>query len=80
VTITCLRPIASESGPVNSRPTASIAVEIDSETLLLAGVTPNSAEYRQNRLDAVEQGEGGQTGGEEGESDPHKLGVPRLIN
>ena len=44
VTITCLRPIASESGPVNSRPTASIAVEIDSETLLLAGVTPNSVE------------------------------------
>ena len=44
VTITCLRPMASDSGPVNSRPTASIAVEIDSEILLLAGETPNSLE------------------------------------
>ena len=42
VTITCLRPIASDSGPVNSNPTASMAVEIDSEILLCAGETPNS--------------------------------------
>ncbi|MNF02159.1 hypothetical protein D3C80_2012680 [compost metagenome] len=42
VTITGLRPIASESGPVNSKPTASMPVEIDSEILLLAGDTPNS--------------------------------------
>ena len=42
VTITGLRPIASDSGPVNSRPTANIAVEIESEILLLAGDTPNS--------------------------------------
>ncbi|MNL86538.1 hypothetical protein D3C87_2152770 [compost metagenome] len=44
VTITCLRPMASESGPVNSSPTASIPVETESEILLLAGVTPNSWE------------------------------------
>ncbi len=37
VTITGLRPIASESGPVKSKPIASMAVEIESETLLLAG-------------------------------------------
>ncbi len=36
VTITGLRPIASDSGPVNSKPTANIAVEIESEILLLA--------------------------------------------
>jgi hypothetical protein len=34
--------MASDSGPVNSRPTASIAVEMESEILLLAGDTPNS--------------------------------------
>ena len=44
VTITGLRPIASESGPVNSNPIASIAVEMESEILLLAGDTPNSCE------------------------------------
>ncbi|CAH2817777.1 hypothetical protein SEA27A368_06430 [Salmonella enterica] len=44
VTITGLRPIASESGPVKSKPIASMAVEIESETLLLAGETPNSWE------------------------------------
>ncbi|VDR27063.1 Uncharacterised protein [Raoultella terrigena] len=42
VTITFLRPMASEMGPVNSSPTASMAVEIDSEILLLAGEIPNS--------------------------------------
>ena len=42
VTITGLRPMASDSGPVNNRPTASIAVEMESEILLLAGETPNS--------------------------------------
>ncbi|MNI82687.1 hypothetical protein D3C73_1394250 [compost metagenome] len=42
MTITGLRPMASESGPVNRRPIASMAVEIDSEILLLAGDTPNS--------------------------------------
>ena len=44
VTITGLRPMASESGPVNSKPMASMIVEIDSEILLLAGVKPNSCE------------------------------------
>jgi len=44
VTITGLRPMASDSGPVNSRPTASMPVEIESEILLLAGDTPNSWE------------------------------------
>ncbi len=44
VTMTCLRPMASESGPVNSRPIASIPVEMESEILLLAGDTPNSCD------------------------------------
>ncbi|MNC44350.1 hypothetical protein D3C75_932530 [compost metagenome] len=44
VTITGLRPIASESGPVNSRPMANVAVETDNEILLLAGDTPNSCD------------------------------------
>ena len=44
VTITCLRPMASDSGPVKSRPIASIPVEIERDTLLLAGETPNSWE------------------------------------
>ncbi len=44
VTITGLRPMASESGPVKSRPMASMAVEIESEILLLAGEMPNSWE------------------------------------
>ena len=42
VTITGLRPMASDSGPVKSSPIASMAVETDSEILLLAGETPNS--------------------------------------
>ena len=44
VTITGLRPMASDSGPVNSKPIANIAVEMDSEILLFAGVKPNSCE------------------------------------
>ncbi|MNP12836.1 hypothetical protein D3C76_1050880 [compost metagenome] len=44
VTITGLRPMASDSGPVKSKPTASIPVEMESEILLLAGVTPNSCD------------------------------------
>ncbi len=44
VTITFLRPIASDSGPVNSSPTASIPVATESEILLAAGVTPNSCD------------------------------------
>ncbi|CSG20736.1 Uncharacterised protein [Shigella sonnei] len=44
VTITGLRPMASDRGPVNSKPIANIAVEMDSEILLFAGVKPNSCE------------------------------------
>ena len=66
--------MASDSGPVKSRPIASIPVEIESEILLLAGVTPKLlGQHRQDRLHAVEQGESRQSGGEERQGDAHKL-------
>ena len=44
VTITCLRPIASDNGPVNINPTASNPVETESDRLLLAGEIPKSCD------------------------------------
>jgi hypothetical protein len=37
-------------------------------------------ENGQDRLNAIEQGKGRQTGGKERQRDAHKLGVPRLMN
>ena len=44
VTITFLRPMASESGPLTSSPTASMAVEQESASELLAGEMPKSCD------------------------------------
>ncbi|MND55366.1 hypothetical protein D3C80_464510 [compost metagenome] len=41
-TITGLRPMASDSGPVTSRPRASMAVDTDSARLLWAAVMENA--------------------------------------
>ncbi|SVK52769.1 Uncharacterised protein [Acinetobacter baumannii] len=43
-TITDLRPMASDSGPVNIRPIASRPVETESDRLLSAGETPKSCD------------------------------------
>src|SRR5688572_23103950 len=43
-TITDLRPTASETGPVNSRPIAIKPVDNDNDRLLVAGETPKSCD------------------------------------
>ncbi|MNC45331.1 hypothetical protein D3C75_942860 [compost metagenome] len=43
-TITDLRPMASDSGPVNIRPIANSPVETDSDRLLSAGEMPKSCD------------------------------------
>jgi hypothetical protein len=66
VTITGLRPMASDSGPVNSSPIASIAGG-NGERNTAAGrrYAKLVRQHGQDRLNAIEQGKGGQTGGKE---------------
>ena len=76
VVMTRVRPIASLSHAAGSRPIPTPAVVTASVSADAPGETPKSSRGRQQRLGRVEEGEGAEAGGEEGDGDAAEAGGP----